>query len=133
VDCAASDYAIGAVLSQLQNGTEIVIANASKTMSAVQRRYCVTKKELLALEWALERFKPYVYGRRFLIRTDHKSLLAWKKLGDKGGMEIERWIGRIAESDFEIQHRSGKKHGNADWMSRPPRVKKRRASRETRI
>jgi hypothetical protein len=107
VDCDASDYAIGAVLSQVQDGVEVVIANASKTMSAVQRRYCVTKKELLALEWALERFKPYVYGRKFLIRTDHKSLLAWKKLGDKGGMEIERWIGRIAESDFEIQHRSG--------------------------
>jgi hypothetical protein len=121
VDCDASDYAIGAVLSQLQDGTEVVIANAIKTLSEVQRRYCVTKKELLALEWALERFKPYVYGRRFLIRTDHKSLLAWKKLGLKGGMEIERWIGRIAENDFEIKHRSGRKHGNADWMSRPPR------------
>ena len=124
LDTDASDYAIGSVLSQVQEGREVVIANASMTLSATQRRYCVTKKELLALQWSLQHFKPYLYGRQFHVRTDHKSLLAWRRIGLRGNMEIERWINQIDQYDFTLAHRPGRDHGNADWMSRPPQLPK---------
>ena len=123
LDTDASDYALGAVLSQMQDGKEVAISHASMTLSETQARYCVTKKELLALQWSLQHFQPYLYGRKFLVRTDHKSLLAWRKIGLKGHMEIERWINQIDLFHFDIEHRPGKHHGNADWMSRPPRDK----------
>jgi hypothetical protein len=120
VDTDASDKALGAVLSQVQEGVERVIAYASKRLSAVQQIYCETKKELLALKWALEHFRPYLYGRRFLLRTDHSSLRYWRKMDTHIAPEIQRWISRLQEYEFCVEYRPGKHHGNADGVSRPP-------------
>lgn len=70
LDTDASDSAIGAVLSQNQGGAEKVIAYASRTLSKSERKYCVTKKELLAVVSFVKYFRHYLYGRKFLIRTD---------------------------------------------------------------
>ena len=74
LDTDASDTAIGAVLSQMQGGQEKVIAYASRTLSKSERKYCVTKKELLAVVHFIKYFRHYLYGRQFLVRTDHSSL-----------------------------------------------------------
>jgi len=74
LDTDASGHGIGAVLSQEQEGTEKVIAYFSRVLSKVERNYCVTRRELLAMVKSIKHFHHYLYGRRFLIRTDHASL-----------------------------------------------------------
>ena len=71
LDTDASDRGIGAVLSQIQDGKERVIAYASRTLSKSEQRYCVTRKELLAVVFFVKHFRHYLYGRQFRIRTDH--------------------------------------------------------------
>ena len=75
IDTDASNYAMGAVLQQEQDGVVRVIAYASKIFNSAQRQYCTTRKELAAIIYALKEFRHYVEGRtRFLLRTDHGAL-----------------------------------------------------------
>ncbi|KRZ85815.1 Retrovirus-related Pol polyprotein from transposon [Trichinella sp. T8] len=76
VDVDVRGDGIGAVLSQREGKTERVVAYASRTLTKAARRYCATQKEMLSLVWALREFRPYLYGQRFLVRTDH-SCLRW--------------------------------------------------------
>ena len=117
IDTDASDTAIGAVLSQIQNGEEKVIGYGSKTLSKEERNYCVTRRELLAVVHFVEHYKYYLQGKKFVVRTDHSSLrwmLNQKDLQD----QLARWIQKLSTYDFDIEFRPGKKHGNADAMSR---------------
>lgn len=75
LDTDACGNGIGSVLSQIQNGEEKVIAYASKTLNESQRRYCTTYKELLAIVTFVKHFRIYLWGRPFIIRTDHASLV----------------------------------------------------------
>jgi len=67
LDKDASDLGIGAVLSQIHNDKEHVIAYASRTLTKAERNYCVTKKELLAVVTFLQHFQPYLLGAPFTI------------------------------------------------------------------
>ena len=91
VDTDASSHGLGAVLSQEQDGQEKVICYYSKTLSRAERNYCVTRKELLALVKAIEHFHYYLYGRHFLVRTDHASL-QWLLNFRLPEGQIARWI-----------------------------------------
>ena len=75
LDTDASNEAAGAVLSQMVEGEECVVAYYSKTFSPPQRNYCVTRRELLAVVMAVNHFRPYLYGQEFRLHTDHTSLL----------------------------------------------------------
>ncbi|GFV91653.1 hypothetical protein TNCV_4762181 [Trichonephila clavipes] len=74
LDTDASNESVGAVLSQEIDGQERVVAYWSKCLSKPERNYCVTRKELLAIVKAIEHFHHYLYGQKFLLRTDHASL-----------------------------------------------------------
>ncbi|GFW34934.1 retrovirus-related Pol polyprotein from transposon 297 [Trichonephila clavipes] len=74
LDTDASNESVGAVLSQEIDGQERVVAYWSKYLSKPERNYCVTRKELLAIVKAIEHFHHYLYGQKFLLRTDHASL-----------------------------------------------------------
>ena len=117
LDTDASLYAIGAVLSQIQDGEERVIAYASKTLSASQRAYCTTKRELLAVIHFVKHFRQYLMGMKFKIRTDHASLRWLLKFHQTDNMHM-RWITQLEGFDMEIEHRPGVKHTNADALSR---------------
>lgn len=119
LDTDASNEAMGAVLSQVQGGLERPIAYFSKTFSTEERNYCVTRKELLAVVSAAKHFRPYLYGQPFKIRTDHASLRWMVNLRDPMG-QVARWLERLQEFDFTIEHRQGRSHGNADGLSRRP-------------
>ncbi|GBM62391.1 Transposon Ty3-I Gag-Pol polyprotein [Araneus ventricosus] len=119
LDTDASNEGIGAVLSQNTGNEERVIAYFSKSLGKPERNYCVTRKELLAIVKSLEHFHHYLYGRKFLLRTDHASLRWLLNFKEPEG-QIARWIQRLQEYDFEIQHRKGTSHGNADALSRRP-------------
>ena len=117
LDTDASDCSIGAVLSQESDGVEKVVAYASKTLSSTQKRYCVTRKELLAIVVFTNQFRHYLMGKHFIIRTDHGSL-AWLFRFKQPNGQLARWLEELSQYDFAIQHRSGKSHGNADALSR---------------
>jgi hypothetical protein len=74
VDYDASGTGIGAVLSQEQDGQELVIGYYSRTLTKEERRYCVTRRELLAVVEAVRHFHHYVYGVLCTVRSDHGSL-----------------------------------------------------------
>ena len=86
LDNDASDYGIGGVLSQVQNGEERAIAYASRTLSTSRQKYCTTKKELFAVVNFVEHFRHYLYGRHFIIRTNHASLKWLKNFRNADGM-----------------------------------------------
>ena len=117
LDTDASNLGIGAVLSQLQDGQEKVISYASKMLSDSQRRYCVTYRELLAIVVFVKQFRHYLLGRKFRIRTDHASLRWLSRFKDAEGM-VGRWITYLSTFDYELEHRKGTLHGNADALSR---------------
>ena len=74
LDTGASAVGVGTVLSQIQEGEEQVIAYYSKTLAPLNWNYCVTHRELLAVVKAVKRCKPYLYGTKFELQTDHVSL-----------------------------------------------------------
>ena len=121
LDTDASDVGIGAVLSQVQDGTERVIAYASRVLSKPERQYCVTRRELLAVVVFIQHFRPYLLGNTFTLRTDHGSLKWLQNFKNPEG-QLARWLERLQEYNFTIEHRSGKRHGNADALSRLPCV-----------
>ena len=119
LDTDASAYGIGAVLSQVQEGQERVIAYASRSLSKPERRYCVTRREMLAVVHFAKYFRHYLYGRKFTIRTDHGALRWLTNFQDPQG-QVARWLEVLGTYDFEIQHRAGIRHNNADALSRGP-------------
>ena len=111
LDTDASHNCIGAVLSQIQNGNEKVISYASKKLSATEQFYCTTRKVLLAVVTFIRQFRHYLYGRRFLLRTDHKPI-TWM-MSDSAKVNTSQyfnWKNELSMYDFEIEHRSGKKN-----------------------
>ena len=122
LDTDASNWAIGAVLSQKQEGTERVIAYASRKLSKAEMNYCVTRRELLAIVFFLKYFRHYLLGRPFLVRTDHAALQWLRRTPEVMGQQA-RWLNTMEEYDFTVMHRPGSRHGNADAMSRLPCVR----------
>jgi hypothetical protein len=119
LDTDASNSCIGAELAQEQDGTEKVIAYASKILTPTQQRYCTTRKELLAVITFCRQFRHYLLGRRFTVRTDHHSLVWLLRFRNADG-QLCRWLEELAQYDMEITHRPGRKHSNADGLSRIP-------------
>ena len=120
LDTDASDVGIGAVLSQIQdNGSEGVIAYASRSLSRQEQKYCVTRKELLAVVEFTHHFRPYLLGKKFTLRTDHSSLIWMQNFKEPEG-QLARWLEKLQEYDFSILHRQGSRHSNADALSRIP-------------
>ena len=118
---ASTGQGIGAVLSQCQtDGTERVIAYGSRSLQPPERNYCATRLEMLALVDFIDHFRYYLLGRKFLVRTDHQALQWLLSFKEPQG-QVARWLERLQEYEFEIKHRPGKFHNNADALSRRPR------------
>ena len=117
LDTDASGDGIGAVLSQVQHGEERVIAYASRKLSRAERNYCVTRRELLAVVVYLKQFRQYLYGRKVLLRSDHAALKWLLNFKNPEG-QLARWLEVISEYEVTVEHRPGRKHGNADGLSR---------------
>jgi phospholipid-translocating ATPase len=117
LDTDASNVGIGGVLSQVQDNKEKVIAYGSKKLDKQQQRYSVTRRELLVVITFIHQFRHFLWGRNFLLRTDHGSLKWLFNFKDSQG-QLARWLEVLSQYDFEIQHRLGSKHQNADPLSR---------------
>ena len=115
----ASDYALGGVLSQGPIGKDLPIAYTSRALNDTELRYTTTEKERLAIVHAVKQFKSYLYGRKFILVTDHRSLSWLQKLKDPI-TRVARWKILLREYDYEIIHKSGKINMDADALSRNP-------------
>jgi len=119
LDTDACDTELGSVLSQVQSGEEKVIAYASRTMSVAERKYQTTRKELLAVVYGHKQFRQYLLGRHIVIRTDHAAL-SWLCRTPEPMPQLARWLTLIEQYEYEVAHRPGKRHENADALSRRP-------------
>ncbi|XP_043064398.1 uncharacterized protein K02A2.6-like [Drosophila ficusphila] len=121
----ASSFGIGVVLSHLQpDGGERPIVFASKTLDKHQVKYSQIEKEGLSIIFGVKRFHQYLYGRKFILITDHKPLVTifnpGKHLPLMTSNRLQRWAIILLAYNFDIQYRSTSAHGNADALSRLP-------------
>ena len=117
VDSDANATAASAILEQWQDGRWRVIEYASRTFNSSERVYCPTRREMAALIFGLKQFKPYLLGRHFQIRVDNMALTFYKQMKDPVG-QAARYLDFLSSFDFEIIHRNGASHVNADAVSR---------------
>jgi hypothetical protein len=113
----ASNVAIGALLSQNTNGGDLPISYASRTLNEAETRLSTIEKELLAIVWAVKYFRPYLFGRKFKIFSDHKPL-QWLFSLREPNSKLFRWILKLEEYDYEIIYKNGSTNKNADALSR---------------
>jgi hypothetical protein len=115
-----SGVGLGAVLVQRDDqGREYVIAYASRSNNRTERNYSSYAGECLAAVWGVSHFRVYLYGRRFVLLTDHEPL-KWLMTNEKLTGMHARWAHILSEYDFEIKHRPGKRSGDADGLLRNP-------------
>jgi len=127
LDTDASDIAIGCELGQVELSElgEILdtewttIEYNSVSLSPSQRRYCATRKELLAIVYFCHEYRHYLSGKRFFVRTDHFAL-TWLCGFKNPQSQLARWIEQLQQYDMVIVYRRGKQHLNADALSRRP-------------
>ena len=115
--CDASDYAVGAMLGQRCDKQVYAIYYASHTLDEAQINYATTEKELLAVVFAIDKFRSYLTGSKFIVFTDHvalKYLLAKKDAKPR----LIRWILLLQEFDLQIRDKSAAENVIADHLSR---------------
>ncbi|CAL8085223.1 unnamed protein product [Prunus armeniaca] len=115
--CDASDYALGAVLGQRKDKKPHVIYYASRTLNDAQLNYSTTKKELLVVVFALDKFRSYLLGTKVLIYSDHAALkyLLTKK---EAKPRLIHWMLLLQEFDVEIRDKRGCENVVANHLSR---------------
>ena len=119
LDTDASDTAIGGELLQMVNDREHIVCFGSYILTPEQRKYCTTRKELLAVVRFTRQFWHYLLGRQFIVQTDHSSLVRLLSFKNIKG-QLWRWIEELSQYDMVAVHRPGKYHVNVDALSRIP-------------
>ncbi|KAK2726993.1 hypothetical protein QYM36_007738 [Artemia franciscana] len=119
--CEASNSAIAAKLSQVQDGREVVIHYGSRRLNKVEQNYSVTEKECLSVVYFTKLYRQYLYGVRFKVETDHLSL-KWLLATKEPAGRTDRWVLSLQDLDFEVAYRPGSQNKVPDPLSRLPVV-----------
>ena len=113
----ASDTGVGAVLLQEIAGEMFPVAYASKKLNKSQCRYSVMERECLAVVWAVLKFEPYLYGKEFIIETDHQPLTCLRTSKVANG-RIMRWALALQPYRYRLKVIKGTENVGADYLSR---------------
>ena len=121
----ASAYGIGAVISHVFNdGSEHPIAYASRTLTRAQKNYAQIEREALSLIFGLKKFHNFLYGRDFILYTDHKPLTtifgAHHTVSPLAASRLQRWALHLSAYRYMIQYKNTTQHANVDGLSRLP-------------
>ncbi|KAG2945356.1 hypothetical protein PC119_g14866 [Phytophthora cactorum] len=121
VVCDASDFAIGCALMQFDDeGRERVVSYQSRQLKPAERNYPVHDKDLLAMRYALIKFRVYLLGEQtFAVYTDHTSLRTATK-SPHLSQRMARWLSLFSEYNFVVHYKPGKSNILADALSRRP-------------
>ena len=119
LQCDASQVGLGAWLRQGNNGTEKIVAMASRALTDTERRYSNIERECLAVVFGLEKFEYYLYGREVIVETDHSPLeQIFKKNIAEAPARLQRLLLRCLKFDITVKYRPGKSVPVADALSR---------------
>ena len=114
----ASDIAMGLALNQRDDDNkEYAVGYQSKVFYGAEKHMSISEKELAALIMGIKTNALLLYAKKFKIVTDHSALQYLMKL--KNPKRLARWTIFLSQFDYEIVHRKGKKHCNADYLSQP--------------
>ena len=117
--CDASNIAVGAVLVQLQHGIWNPLSFWSRQLNNAQRNYSATDRELLAVSYAVDKFRSYIEGQPIVVRTDHKPLVgSVTKKADTALPIPRRHLLKIAQFVDQLHYLKAERNGVADALSR---------------
>jgi hypothetical protein len=115
----ASNYGMGAVLTQYYNDEEHPIAYFSRKFTGSEQKYAIMERECLAMVEGIKHFRAYLFGQKFVVMTDHKPLEHIDSFKNHNG-RVARWRMTLSDYDFEVIARPGSQNANADALSRLP-------------
>lgn len=124
LECDASPEGVGAVLSHNVNGVNKPIGFRSRTLTSAEKNYSQLEKEALALIFGVTKFRDYLLGRTFTLKTDHEPLVGLfketKATPTTAAARIQRWALTLGAYSYRIQYKPGQANQNADALSRLP-------------
>ncbi|XP_069140237.1 uncharacterized protein [Argopecten irradians] len=113
----ASDTGIGAVLLQEENDKAMPVAYASRKLLPREKNYAIIERECLAIVWGIQKFEPYLYGREFVLETDHQPLTYLNRTRTANG-RLMRWALLLQPYRFRLRAIKGCDNVGADYLSR---------------
>lgn len=115
----ASGYTIGGILSQGPIGKDLPIAYTSRLLNKAEKNYSTIEKELLAIVYCVNYFRPYLYGQKFSLVTDHKPL-TWLHSVKVPTSRLIRWRLKLVKYEYQVIYKARRNNVNANALSRNP-------------
>ena len=113
----ASDVGLGAALLQEADGRLFPVAYASRKLLTRETHYSAIERECLAIVWAIRKFALYLYGRQFVLQTDHQPL-QYLNAAKFESPRVMRWAMYLQNQNFKVDHIKGSENHGADFLSR---------------
>ena len=117
-----SEHAVGAMLTQEKDGVDMLIAYFSKVMNSCEQNYSKAEKECLAVLYAVTNFRPYLYGREFVLACDYEPV-HWMTYINNPGARLPRWRLRLQDYQYKFEYKQGKLNIGVEALSGNPVAK----------